>query len=172
MKRKSSSTKRTSVKRTPRADRAFPSFGTTLVASVFDEPLLEFAHAQRVQEPHDGLSIFGPYDVGRPSKPKSINWASLRPPPVATRFWIGSIACSDQSIPERTRRASIWISNSGRCFQASMQHSIARFGSTNLVQGVDEKHLVELCSNLDSKKRAFDAVEEYLTAIRLTEKKR
>ncbi|MBI2816310.1 MAG: hypothetical protein HYX72_05190 [Acidobacteria bacterium] len=36
---------------------------------------------------------------------------------------------------------------------------------------LDEDKLIEICSDLDSKKRAYDAVEEYLSAIRLTEKK-
>jgi len=62
------------VKQTRRAHKDLAPPATNELASVFQEPLLEFAHAQQVQEPHDGLSIFGPYDVGRPGKPKSINW--------------------------------------------------------------------------------------------------
>jgi hypothetical protein len=172
MKRKSSSTKRTSVKRTPRADRAFPSFGTTLVASVFDEPLLEFAHAQLVQEPHDGLSIFGPYDVGRPGKPKSINWGLVATSSGRDKVleWVNRL--QRPIYPGKNKKGvdldpQLWPLFPG--FDAAFDCSFSV--QPTWYKELDEKHLVKLCSNLDSKKRAFDAVEEYLTAIRLTEKK-
>ena len=36
---------------------------------VFDEPELEFRYGQRMADPRDGLSIFGPYDADLPSRP-------------------------------------------------------------------------------------------------------
>jgi len=35
----------------------------------YDEPTLEFRYGQKVEDPHDGLTLFGPYDADLPSKP-------------------------------------------------------------------------------------------------------
>jgi hypothetical protein len=39
---------------------------------LFPEPDLEFAVGQRMARPHDGLGLFGPYDLRHSSQPKSI----------------------------------------------------------------------------------------------------
>jgi hypothetical protein len=41
--------------------------------TVLDEPRLEFRYGQGMADPHDGLSLFGPYDAGLPSQPKNIS---------------------------------------------------------------------------------------------------
>ena len=41
---------------------------------VLDEPMLEFRHNQQVADPRDGLSLFGPCDVGSPGRPRSISY--------------------------------------------------------------------------------------------------
>lgn len=172
MKRKSSSTRKKPVKRTQRAHRALTSFETSEVASVFDEPLLEFAHAQRVQEPHDGLSVFGPYDSGRPGKPRSINWGLVATSSGRDKIleWVKRL--QRPIYPGKNKRGTdldpqLWPLFPG--FDAAFDCAFS--AQPTWYKELDEKHLVDLCSNLDSKKRAFDAVEQYLTAIRLTEKK-
>ncbi|MBI4307153.1 MAG: hypothetical protein HY678_12620 [Chloroflexi bacterium] len=51
-----------------------PPFGPGRV-DVLDEPRLEFRHNQDVADPHDGLSLFGPFDADMPSHPKNISFA-------------------------------------------------------------------------------------------------
>lgn len=48
--------------------------------TVLDEPSLIFAHDQRLVDPRDGLSLFGPWDLGRPSQPKSISYGIVGTP--------------------------------------------------------------------------------------------
>jgi hypothetical protein len=134
--------------------------------------LLEFAHGQKVQDPHDGLSVFGPYDIGRPSKPKSINRGLVATSAGREKIlnWIRQF--QNPIYPGKNRRG---VDLDPRLrplfpgFDAAFDCSFSP--QPTWYKELDEKRLVELCSNLDSKKRAFDAVEEYLTAIRLTEKK-
>jgi hypothetical protein len=142
------------------------------MAAVFDEPLLEFAHHQRVQMPHDGLSVFGPYDVGRPGKPKSINWGLVTTPSgrEKTLAWVSRL--QQVIYPGKSKNGldldpQLWPLFPG--FDAAFNCGFSV--EPTWYKELDEERLVELCSNLDSKKRAFDAVEEYLTAIRLTDKK-
>lgn len=145
---------------------------TADLAIVFEEPPLEFAHDQRVQEPHDGLSIFGPYDVGRPGKPKSINWGLVTTPSGREKALAWVARLQHPVYPGRNNRGTdldpqLWPVFPG--FDAAFDCSFSV--EPTWYKELDERHLSELCSNLDSKKRAFDAVEEYLTAIRLTERK-
>jgi hypothetical protein len=169
-KQKSLSTKKMQAKL--QQHRTVASIAPSQVASIFDEPLLEFAHGQKVQDPHDGLSVFGPYDIGRPSKPKSINWGLVATSAGREKImdWIRQL--QNPIYPGKNRRGvdldpRLWPLFPG--FDAAFDCSFS--AQPTWYKELDEKRLVELCSNLDSKKRAFDAVEEYLTAIRLTEKK-
>src|SRR4051812_47184189 len=42
---------------------------------IFPEPEVEFRYGQRLIQPQDGLSLFGPYDGDAPSHPSSISYA-------------------------------------------------------------------------------------------------
>ncbi len=44
---------------------------------VLDEPTLEFRYGQGMADPHDGLSIFGPYDADQPSHPENISYGCV-----------------------------------------------------------------------------------------------
>lgn len=139
---------------------------------VFDEPILEFGFEQKAEDPHDGLSIFGPYDLGRTSKPKSINWGLVATPEGRDLCieWIRALQCP--IYPGKNRRGfpldpRLWPIFPG--FETAFECSFST--SPTWYKELDEQKLIELCRNLDSRKRAYDAVEEYLSAIRLTEKK-
>ena len=56
--------------------RGLPHAGAV---SVLEEPLLEFRYGQRLPDPRDGLSIFGPCDSDEPSHPKSMTYAVIGP---------------------------------------------------------------------------------------------
>ncbi|MBZ5532042.1 MAG: hypothetical protein LAO20_11475 [Acidobacteriia bacterium] len=140
--------------------------------TVFDEPVLEFGFEQKAEDPHDGLSIFGPYDLGRTSKPKSINWGLVTTPEgrdLCTE-WVRRLQCP--IYPGKNRRGvpldpQLWPIFPG--FETAFECSFST--EPTWYKELDEEKLIDLCRNLDSRKRAYDAVEEYLSAIRLTEKK-
>lgn len=41
------------------------------------EPMLEFQYGQLSEDPHDGLSLFGPFDAGKPAQPKGLSYAVI-----------------------------------------------------------------------------------------------
>ena len=45
--------------------------------SFLKEPLTEFRYEQKLEDPHDGLSLFGPYDADLPSHPKNITYGII-----------------------------------------------------------------------------------------------
>lgn len=45
--------------------------------TVFEEPRIEFRHGQALEDPHDGLSLFGPYGADLPSHPKKITYGLI-----------------------------------------------------------------------------------------------
>src|SRR5437660_5007118 len=51
-----------------------PQTNTWGRAAVLPEPLLEFRYSQRVFDPRDGLSLFGPFDSDSPGSPKNISY--------------------------------------------------------------------------------------------------
>lgn len=64
---------------------------------VLSEPSLEFRYGQAVVDPHDGLTLFGPFDTDQPTHPSSISYALIGTKKGAesflafTRKWIGAI---------------------------------------------------------------------------------
>src|SRR5690349_16421254 len=46
-------------------------------ATVLDEPELEFRFGQKMTRPHDGLSLFGPYDADSGMSPRGMSYAII-----------------------------------------------------------------------------------------------
>lgn len=72
---------------------------------LFPEPHLEFAHGQCLPSPHDGLGLFGPYDLTRSSQPKNIVYGLIATDTgiAAFRQW-GEILNNAQIHPEEASR--------------------------------------------------------------------
>src|SRR3954465_6817032 len=63
---------------------------TTEAVTVLAEPELEFGLGQSASSPHDGLSLYGPYDAERPHHPASLSYGVVGTPDgvaSATRFF-------------------------------------------------------------------------------------
>lgn len=163
---KKRSSKRTSRKRTrPEAQAAFPKSVTFI-----PEPKLQFGNGQTLESPGLGLSVFGPYDLNGSSQPKSIRWGLLATPDGKQKFlaWVKSLQSGiapGQNRRKKELNERLWPVFPG--FEAA-------FGCAFPVDPIwshelDAAELVKICSNQDSKQRAYNAVEAYLSAIEITE---
>lgn len=47
---------------------------------ILEEPTLQFGNGQRLSDPRDGLSLFGPYDLGAASQPKTLSYGVVSTP--------------------------------------------------------------------------------------------
>jgi hypothetical protein len=141
-------------------------------ATIIPEPQLEFAFGQRSPDPHSGLALFGPYDSGLPSKPKAIRWGLIATPAGKEKClaWVEKIQTA--IFAGKNRRGAeldsrLWPVYPG--FQTAFDCTFS-VGPTWFFE-LDEVKLAEICSNLDSKRRAYEAVDQYLEGIQLTQKK-
>lgn len=123
------------------------------------EPPLEFRHGQDTEDPHDGLSLFGPYDVDFPSHPRNISYALVGTVEGMEAFSQWSRRIQSAVHPEGDPR--LWPLFPG--FEAAF----ACIWPEQPVHGVtiDPEKLGLAVSNLDQHKRTGGVVDFYIDAI-------
>jgi hypothetical protein len=140
--------------------------------TVLGEPLLEFAYGQTMPDPHDGLSVFGPYDLHASGQPKNLVLGLIATTDGKRKFidWVKS--AQGPIAPGKNRRgedldARLWPVFPGfeAVFGCKLPSEPAWFHK------LEQDDLERVCLDMDAKKRAYGAVEQYLAGIRLTEKK-
>ena len=147
----------------------------TDTVQVLPEPLIEFGLKQSLEDPHDGLGLFGPYDLGTPSHKKSIVYAVVGPPDGIASFsqWSQTInrgLVLDQKRDNPSNRpmnTRLWPAFPG--FEAAFctlwpERPVS-------VQELDRQSILVASRDLDPNKRTFDVVNQYLDAIRTVAKK-
>jgi hypothetical protein len=134
---------------------------------VFSEPRVEFRYGQGMEDPHDGLSLFGPYDTDLPSHPRNISYGAIGTRSGLERFsaWAQSIRAPVNSPGDK--QARIWPLFPG--FEAAF--ASAWPDRPTRETEIDETELLNASSDLDANKRAFDVVELYLNAIEAMHKR-
>lgn len=128
---------------------------------VFPEPTLEFRYSQEVEDPHDGLSLFGPYDADDASHPRNISYGLIGTPTGVRRFqdWSQVIRGPVYPPPDLSRR--LWPAFPG--FAAAFACEWP--GMPSLCHEVDEGALLAESRDKDASKRAAGVVDRYLREI-------
>lgn len=128
---------------------------------VFPEPPLEFRYGQTMVDPHDGLTVFGPFDADMPSHPRNISYGVIGTPSGINTFrqWCHLIQSPIYTEPELENR--IWPVFPG--FEAAFASSLPPEASR--IIELDEQQLVLDSRNGDQYKRVAAVVEHYLTGI-------
>lgn len=129
-----------------------------------NEPALEFRHGQDMVEPHDGLSLFGPYDADSPSHPRNISYALVGSGEGVELFCQWSHRIQSVIYPEGDRR--LWPLFPG--FEAAFashwpEQPVRRFP-------IDSDKLAGAVNNLDHFKRTTGVVDLYIDAIEKLQK--
>lgn len=135
--------------------------------AILDEPQLEFRYNQRMQDPHDGLSLLGPFDFDSPSHPESITYAVIGTPKGIELFERWSYLMSKPSITAEEDNPILWPSFPG--FDAA-------FGSkwqnlTAWSYPIERTNLLENTRSNDPYKRAYQVVNKYLNGLRIGRKR-
>ncbi len=140
------------------------------------EPDLEFNYAQRLHDPHAGLSLFGPYDAEAASHPKSIVYGIIGPPDGLDLFhrWSGLIQGgivhgAEPSRDKNRKKHSderktylLWPPFPG--FEVAFHATWPTLHSGKWE--LDKTKLVELATHRDANRRAYDVVGEYCECLR------
>jgi hypothetical protein len=134
---------------------------------IFKEPLVEFRYGQKLEDPHDGLSLFGPYDTDLPSHPKNITYGVLGPDDGIMRFARWSNQVSRPIVPEEGLDKRIWQPFPG--FEAAFEAVWPAKPSWSY--SLDRNELVRASQHRDPYKRAYDVVKMYLEGISIVRKR-
>ena len=133
---------------------------SALAARVLPEPRLEFAHGQRLEDPRDGLSLFGPYSAASGDRPGAVTWAAI-----GTRRGLGLLGAWVERmggpVPGETGKEALWPPYPG--FDVAFQAELptAPVWQHELDAGVLER----ASRNKDAHGRTFDVVERYLDGM-------
>jgi len=124
-----------------------------------NEPPLEFRYGQDMVEPHDGLSLFGPYDTDFSSHPRNISYAVVGSEEGIEAFNQWSHRIQSVIYPEGDRR--LWPLFPG--FEAAFACNWPEQPVRQAL--IDSRKLNEAVSNLDHYKRTAGVVDLYIDAI-------
>lgn len=122
---------------------------------------MEFRYSQKAEDPHDGLSLFGPYDADTASHPGNISYGLIGTQTGVQRFrdWSKLIQGPLYSPADLSKR--LWPTFPGftAAFACRWPHE------PSLCQEVDENALLAESCDKDANKRAAMVVERYLGEI-------
>lgn len=130
-------------------------------AIIFDEPELEFRYSQRLQDPRDGLALFGPYDSDQSSHPASLSHMVIGTPEGIAEFklWSSMMNSPVSNAPRNNIR--LWPPFPG--FQAAFNSVWPEQPVVTIT--VERKNLIEASRISDPFQRAHTVVEYYLAAL-------
>ncbi len=138
------------------------------IVELLGEPALEFRYGQTAREPHQGLSLFGPFDADLPSRPGVVRHGAIgtRDGLERLRGFIARLQLpvfreyGDPAILRKDRYLWPTFPGLGVAFSCSWSSDPAWSAE------VDGAAFQTLLLNMDPHKRAFDVCNHYLNAIK------
>ncbi|HEV8601614.1 MAG TPA: hypothetical protein VGQ87_03405 [Patescibacteria group bacterium] len=134
---------------------------------IFKEPELEFRYGQKVQDPRDGLGLFGPFDADdNATRPASLNYVVIGTKEAIEQFSIWSQMLNQPSLSLQKNNERLWVPFPG--FEAAFntpwpEHPIQAFQ-------IDRESLLRASIIKDPYKRAYEVAEHYLRELRTASK--
>ena len=125
---------------------------------VLDEPELEFRYGQRMADPRDGLSIFGPYDADLPSRPGRLPYILIGTGTGITAFKKWADAMNRPAIFAPNENQRLWPPFPG--FEAAFCSQWSSQPVRSYQIGGDR--LTEISRRQDEYERTFEVVNCYL----------
>jgi len=135
--------------------------------SVLPEPLLEFRYGQKVHDPHDGLSLFGPYDADFPSHKRNITYGSIGTKQGIILFNEWSDLMSGPILTDKKMNKKIWPDFPG--FDVAFESIWPKKPSWKFE--IDREDLLNSTKFRDHYKRTYDVVDKYLKEIERAQKR-
>jgi len=133
---------------------------------VFDEPNLLFAHQQQLQDPHDGLSFFGPVGAAEVTHPHAITWSVVGPQRTIDLFLKFVKVLEMPVLPPEGQNSMIWPAYPG--FEAAFHSKLAN--SPLHAYTVDDADLLQASRHNDPNVRVGSVVDLYLSQIQRIDK--
>ena len=131
---------------------------------VLDEPPLEFGYGQRVASPHDGLSLFGPFEQNGPGHPQSPSYIVLGASEGIRLFENWSQAMSlptAEPVREKKNTHLLWPPFPG--YEAALASKWSDRPAKAFA--IDREALLTASRKKDPHERCFAVVDLYLEAL-------
>lgn len=135
--------------------------------SILPEPFLVFRHGQRMQDPHDGLALFGPCDADSPSHLKGITYGVIGTPEGIDALKNWSEKLMKPILTDEPLESRLWPHFPG--FEAAFSTTWARNPAWSF--SLNRQELLLAANNKDANKRAYDVVNKYLEGFQISKKK-
>ena len=133
---------------------------------VLDEPELEFRYTQRMVDPRDGLTLFGPYDADLPSSPRRLSYILIGTSKGITDFKRWADAMNRPAIFAPKGNQRLWPPFPG--FEAAF---CSKWSSQPVKSyEIDGDRLTEISRCQDEYERAFEVVNCYLREFEKADK--
>jgi hypothetical protein len=136
-------------------------------AVLLEEPRLEFRHHQFLEDPHDGLSLFGPYGIEVSAHPKNLSVGVIGTKQGVAAFNQWCKVVQGPVYPGEGLKPHLWPVFPG--FEAAFCSDLPRDAAWS--HELDLEKLSEESMRRDANQRAAGVVEQYLNVIEKTEKK-
>lgn len=133
---------------------------------LLEEPRLEFRYSQFLENPHDGLSLFGPYGIDASAHPKNLSVGVIGTPDGIKAFTHWCKVARGPIYPDQGLDPHLWPVFPG--FDAAFCSELPREPIPLLE--LDPIQLKEAATNKDPSKRAAEVVDQYLAGIEKTKK--
>ncbi len=135
--------------------------------TVFQEPLLEFRYGQKLEDPHDGLYLFGPYSADKPSHPEKIKYALIGTKRGINLFknWTEHVMNAPQI--EESSKLRLWPP-----FPGFKEAFSCEFPNTpSWIHNIDENKLLEASRYKNEYERTYRVANMFIEAFDILEKK-
>ena len=133
----------------------------------FHEPLLEFRYHQKVKDPHNGLSLFGPFDADEPFHPKKVIYSLIGTNEGIEKFSIWANSLNKPIKTEPDLNPLIWPHFPG--FETIFDAKWPSLPAWQYV--IDKEELEKVAHHADKYQRAFMVVDQYQKGLSLIKKK-
>lgn len=136
--------------------------------ALIKEPGLVFRHGQVLNDPRDGLSLFGPFDTELPSHPRNITYGVIGTTSGIAAFREFAGALSQAHFPEpEPGNPRLWPA-----FPGFEEAFLCHFPSSPSWQtDLDESDLLKKSRHKDPNRRAFEVVNLYDAALEIAAKR-
>jgi len=138
----------------------------SLQYTIFREPLIEFRYGQTLEDPHDGLSLFGPFDSDLPSHPKKITYGIIGTNRGISLFENWSNILNTPQI-SKLNKTHLWPPFPGFEVAFGCEWPV----KPSWVYEVNENELLRISRHRDKYTRTYGVVNIFMEAFKVLEKR-
>ncbi len=144
-----------------------PTMKTKASATVLAEPTLEFRHGQQLTRPHDGSSLFGPFDADIGSRPGAVSYSVIGAPEGIEAFRKFAARLKGPTSGPEGKSASLWPEYPGFDVAYCADWPVAPTWEVS----VDRTKLLNAANLQDKYQRVHDVVNQVLEPIETAQKR-